>query len=81
MGKTIRAKVSKGVIKPLDDLDIEGGKDITITIVETSTSSPEKGDSLDKTAGGWVGLVDAQELKNNIYSDRLVSTRTLPKLL
>lgn len=80
MGKTIRAKVSKGVIKPLEDLGIEEGKEITVTIVETSPAL-EKGDALDQTAGGWVGLVDAEELKNNIYSDRLVNTRALPKLL
>ncbi len=80
MGKTIRAKVSKGVIKPLDDLDIEDGKEITITIVETSPTF-EKGDALDKTAGGWLGLVDAEELKNNIYSHRLVNTGTLSKSL
>ena len=53
MGKTIRAKVSKGVIQPLEDLDIDDGKEVTITIVET-LDHYEKGDAIDKTAGGWV---------------------------
>jgi len=53
MGKTIRAKVSKGVIRPLEDLDIDDGKEVTITIVET-LDHYEKGDAIDKTAGGWV---------------------------
>lgn len=79
MGKTIRAKVSKGVIQPLEDLDIDDGKEVTITIVET-LDHYEKGDAIDKTAGGWVGLVDAEELKKNIYSDRLISTRPISKV-
>ena len=44
MGKTIRAKVSKGVIQPLEDLDINDGKEVTITIVET-LGHYEKGDA------------------------------------
>ena len=79
MGKTIRAIISKGVIKPLEELDIEDDKEVTITIVEIPDNL-EKGDVLDKTAGGWVGLVDAEELKRNIYSDRLINTRPAPKL-
>ncbi len=30
---------------------------------------------LKKTSGGWKGLVDAEKLKCDIYSDRLISTR------
>jgi predicted DNA-binding antitoxin AbrB/MazE fold protein len=77
MGKTIRAKVSKGIIRPLEDLGIDDDKEVIITIVEIPDRL-EKGDILDKTAGGWIGLVDAEELKKNIYSDRLVSTRPVP---
>jgi hypothetical protein len=32
------------------------------------------------SAGGWKGLIDAEELKRNIYADRLISTRPEPKL-
>jgi len=77
MGKTIRAKVSRGVIQPLEDLDIDDGKEVTITIVETLYHY-EKGDAIDKTTGGWVS--HAEELKKNICSDRLISTRPIPKL-
>ena len=35
---------------------------------------------LERSAGGWKGLIDAEELKRNIYADRLISTRPEPRL-
>ncbi len=35
---------------------------------------------LDRTAGGWAGIVDAEEQKREIYDGRLISTRTEPRL-
>jgi hypothetical protein len=32
------------------------------------------------SAGGWAGLVDAEELKREIYDSRLIATRTEPRL-
>lgn len=60
----------KGVIEPLEKLEIEEGKELTVTISEV----PEKvegEDPLDLTFGGWVGLIDAEELKKNTYGLRL----------
>jgi predicted DNA-binding protein len=37
-------------------------------------------ETLRNSFGGWKGLIDAKELKRNIYEDRLVSTRLEPKL-
>jgi len=31
----------------------------------------KKKEGLEATAGGWKGLIDAEELKRNIYADRL----------
>ena len=78
MGKTIKAKFAKGVIKPLEDIKLPEGKIITITILE----SPEKfeGDPLDTTFGGWADLIDGEELKRNIYADRLINNRPEVKL-
>jgi hypothetical protein len=36
--------------------------------------------ALRASAGGWKGLNDVEELKRNIYADRLISTRPAPKL-
>ena len=78
MGKTVRARYSKGVIKPLEKIDIEEGKEITITITEVS--SKHKLDAFKKSAGAWKGTIDAKKLIENIYADRLLSTREEPRL-
>ncbi len=78
MGKTVRARSSKGVIKPLEKVDIEEGKEITITITETP--SEHKLDAFRKSAGSWRGTIDAEKLIENIYADRLLSTREEPRL-
>ncbi len=74
MGQTIRAKFAEGMIKPLEKIDLAEGKEITITILELPTPSNQK-DGLDASSGGWNGLIDAEQLKENIYADRLISTR------
>lgn len=79
MGKTIRARFSKGVIEPLEKVDMTEGKEITVTIMELPIPS-EKEDALEASAGGWKGLIDAEELKKNIYANRLISTRHVVKL-
>jgi predicted DNA-binding antitoxin AbrB/MazE fold protein len=74
IGKTIRARFSKGVIRPLEKVDMAEGKEIMITILDLQTASNQK-NGLDASRGGWLGLVDAETLKRNIYADRLISTR------
>ena len=78
MAKTVRARFSKGVIQPLEKVDLEEGKEITITIVEFS--SRPKLEAFRKSAGAWKGTIDAEKLIENIYSDRLLSTREEPRL-
>jgi len=80
MEKTIRAKFSEGVFKPLEKVDIEEGTEVSLTISEI----PEKKRVLEvlrKTAGGWKDLIDAENLKENIYSARLIRTRPEPEIL
>ncbi|MDP2660289.1 MAG: antitoxin family protein [Dehalococcoidia bacterium] len=36
---TIKARYSKGVIEPLEEVDLAEGKEVTITILETSRES------------------------------------------
>jgi predicted DNA-binding antitoxin AbrB/MazE fold protein len=77
MGKIIRARFSNGVIKPLEKIDIREGEEIAISILESPIMSGKKSflEALKKTAGGWKDLIDCDELKRNIYNDRLVATR------
>ena len=78
MEKTVRARYSKGVIRPLEKIDIEEGKEIAITIMEVP--SKHKLDAFKKSAGAWKGTIDANKLIENIYAARLLSTREEPRL-
>ena len=77
--KTIKARYSKCVIEPLEKIDLEEGKEISITIINVPSVSGKR-DGLAASAGGWKGLINAEELKRNIYNDRLISTRPEVKL-
>jgi len=76
--RTVRARFSKGVIEPLEKVNLEEGKEITITIVEFP--SRPKLEAFGKSAGAWKGTLDAEKLIEDIYSDRLLSTREEPRL-
>jgi predicted DNA-binding antitoxin AbrB/MazE fold protein len=78
MAGTIRARFANGVLEPLERLDMPEGKVLTITIIRLPVN--EGGGGLERSAGGWKGLIDAEELKRNIYADRLISTRPEPHL-
>ena len=73
--KTIRARFSKGMIEPLEKLDLEEGKEILVTIRETSLE-----DRFLKAAGAWKGTIDAEKLIEDIYRDRLLMNRPEPEL-
>jgi predicted DNA-binding antitoxin AbrB/MazE fold protein len=78
MAGTIRARFANGVLEPLERLDVPEGEVLTITIIRLPVN--EGGGGLERSAGGWKGLIDAEELKRNIYADRLISTRPEPHL-
>ena len=79
MAREIRAKFSKGVIEPLEKVDLEEGEELTIIISERAKG---KGmvETLRATAGAWKGTHDPEELKRNIYADRLISDRPEPRI-
>ena len=70
----VRATYSNGVLTPLEPLDLEEGKEVTLSI-DPAPGSPPK-----NAAGRWKGTHDPGKLLRNIYSDRLVSSRPEPKL-
>lgn len=78
MGKTIRARFTKGVIKPLEKVDVAEGKELAVTIIEIPLVS--KVDTFERAAGSWKGSIDAERLIRDIYNDRLISTRKEPRL-
>jgi len=66
MERTIRVKFSNGVIKPLERLDIEEGKELTITIKE----APEKEHAFERAGGSWKGTLDFDEFIKDLYASR-----------
>ena len=75
MEKTIKVKFKKGIIEPLEKLELEEGKEFLITIKEL----PLK-DGFKKAAGGWKETIDCEKLIEDIYKDRLLRTRPEVKL-
>jgi predicted DNA-binding antitoxin AbrB/MazE fold protein len=72
MEKTIRARYKKGVIEPLEKLDLEEGAEVEITV--SSLSSGERArEAIKATAGAWSGEVNCDELIKDIYEDRRLS--------
>lgn len=69
------------IITKLKDLPEEGKKEVLEYIEHLKGKKAEKTIKLlKKTSGAWKDFIDAEELKHNIYADRLISTRARVKL-
>jgi predicted DNA-binding antitoxin AbrB/MazE fold protein len=79
MVREFRAKFSRGKIEPLEEVDLKEGDEVRV-IIPDHAKGKRLIEALRATAGGWKDLVDGEELKRNIYADRLISTRPEPKL-
>lgn len=81
MSKTIRAKFSHGVFKPLEKVELPEGEELEIIIgkEEAKEEFKEEKDPLDTTFGAWSDI-DCETLKKNIYADRQIHTRPEVKL-
>ena len=65
------------IINKLKALPKEGKKEVLEYINNLKSKRTEKTlRLLKKTAGSWKGLIDTEKLKRDIYSDRLISTRS-----
>ena len=73
MAREIRARFSKGKIEPLEDVDLIEGEEVMVIIPDRDKGKAVIA-ALRATAGAWKGTHDPEELKRNIYADRLVST-------
>ena len=79
VSKTIKARFRNGFIEPLEEVELEEGEEFTLTIVRLPEAKTDK-DAFRESKGGWKGLIDCEELKRNIYEDRLIHTRPEVKL-
>lgn len=78
MGETIRARVKGGTLEPLERMDLSEGEEVLVTIREVPAQRNR--DAFRRAFGKWKGTIDAEALIQNIYADRLISTRPEPKL-
>ena len=78
MGLTFRARVKGGLLEPLEKMDLPEGKEVLITVLKVPAGRDDEASR--RSFGSWKGTIDAEELIRNIYADRLISTRPVPKL-
>jgi predicted DNA-binding antitoxin AbrB/MazE fold protein len=75
----IRARVSNGVLEPLEPLNLPEGLEVDLNLADAPGPSHEDWEAFRSAAGGWADI-DADKLIKDIYESRLVSTRPVPKL-
>ena len=81
MPKTIKAKFTGGVLKPLERLDLEEDSEVLITVaVDPILSVNDLTVRFKSAMGAWKGTHDPEELLGNIYSDRLTGSRPEPRI-
>lgn len=78
MSMTIKARFSGGVLKPLEKLELAEGEEVLVTVAASGGS--KGGDFLRRTEGGWLDLVDGDQLKKDIEDSRLAGGRAIPRL-
>lgn len=79
MVQSVKATYKEGVLEPSESLDLENGQEVGLSISEAGDASDVTKGRVE-TAGSWRGLVDAEQLKRNIYESRQIVTRPEPKL-
>ncbi len=71
-----KARFTNGVLKPLDDDELREGDEVVYVKAGAEPAVLERKDpvraaeALERTAGGWVGLIDCEEFKRMIYESR-----------
>ncbi|NQE53479.1 hypothetical protein C5S29_07790 [ANME-1 cluster archaeon GoMg3.2] len=72
MEKVIKARFLEGTFKPLERVELEEGKEVTVTIREFTN---ETKDAFKLAMGGWKGKINCEKQINNIYKSRQLSTK------
>ncbi len=79
--KHFRARYSKGVLEPLEAIDLEEGAEVLLTI--RRVPSPKRDlEAFRRAAGGWKGHHDdPDELIRMLYESRITGSREPPSHL
>ena len=69
-----RARYSKGVLEPLEAIDLEEGEEVSLSVREEPSPKHDP-EAMRAGAGGWIGQHDPEELKRMIYESRITGSR------
>jgi predicted DNA-binding antitoxin AbrB/MazE fold protein len=69
MTRTIRARVSGGMLAPVEPLDLPEGSEVDVT-VETGPSGAAGVEAIRATSGAWADLLDCEEFERALYERR-----------
>jgi hypothetical protein len=79
MVKQVKVRYRRGVLEPLEPLDIEEGTELTVTL-STSEATPTAANPTAATAGAWASLLDCEGFEQELYTNRLLQTRAKVEL-
>ncbi len=74
MGKEIRAKYFRGKIELLENVELEEGEEIFITVRKAPSPAAAR-DAFERAAGAWNGLVDTDALLRDFKESRKINAR------
>ena len=78
--KHFRARYSRGVLEPLEALDLDEGAEVSVSIEETPEPKRSR-EAILRSAGGWKGHHDdPEELIRTLYESRITGSRVPPDL-
>ena len=69
MTRTFRARVTRGMLAPIEPLDLPDGSEVDVT-VETGPSEAAGAEAIRATSGAWADLLDCEEFERAVYDRR-----------
>jgi len=74
MVKQVKVRYRRGVLEPLEPLEIEEGTELTVTL-STSEATLTATNPTAATAGAWASLLDCEVFEQELYANRPLQTR------
>ena len=79
MARSVRATYRDGVLEPSEDLDLDDG-DVVVVTISGRRVTEEDLELMRSSFGAWKGKIDAEKLISEIYEARLTGSRNADEL-
>ena len=79
MARSVRATYRDGVLEPSEDLDLDDGAVVVVTISGRRVTEEDL-ELMRSSFGAWKGKIDAEQLISEIYEARLTGSRNADEL-